>query len=71
MKKIIATTLATLMIAAVSVGGATAAPNHSMYPSHPIVSQHHPRHWHQHLVCKTVWHHHHKAKACMWVPNHH
>jgi hypothetical protein len=75
MKKIIATTLATLMFAAVSIGGAVApaaaAPYHSMHPSHPMVMPHHPKHWHQHLVCKTVWHHHKKARVCTWVPDHH
>ena len=73
MKKIVATTLAALMLAAVSVGGtietASAAP-YSMHPNFHVVIKH-PKHWHEHLVCTTHWRHHHKVKVCYWVPNHH
>ena len=73
MKKIIGTTLAALMLAAISAGGmaapAAAAPYHSMTPMHQM-AKHHSKHWHQHLVCKTNWHHHKRVKLCFWVPNH-
>ena len=73
MKKIIGTTLAALMLATVSVGvvaaPAVAAPYHSMNSMHPMAKKH-PKHWHEHFVCKTSWHHHKKVKLCMWVPNH-
>jgi len=76
MKKTIATTLAALTLAAVSIGvaqPAAAAPYYPHYPSmHP--SMHvvfkHPKHWHQHLLCTTKWRHHHKVTFCVWVPNH-
>lgn len=77
MKKTIAATLAALMFGAVSIGAAApaAAATYTMHPTfHPtvkIVVKKHPKHWHQHLWCKTVWRHHHKVKVCIWVPNHH
>ena len=73
MKKTIALTLATLMLAAVAVGGTVetaSAAHYGMHPSMHVVVKH-PKHWHQHLVCTTKWRHHHKVKLCIWVPNHH
>lgn len=75
MKKTIATTLAALMLAAVTAGAAQPA-DAATYMTHP--SMHttvkvvikHPKHRHQHLVCTTHWRHHHKVRVCFWVPNH-
>ena len=71
MKKIIATTLAALMLAGVALGGAvetaSAAP-YSMHMQFPTV--HHSKHWHQHMVCTVKWRHHHKVRVCFWVPSH-
>lgn len=71
MKKAIATTLAALLLAGVSVGAAVqpaAAIPYSMHPVYPIVVHH--RHHHRHVVCVTHWRHHHKVKFCYWVPSH-
>ena len=63
MKTTIATTVAALLIAAVSFGATVAPASAAMMVKHPA-------HWGQHKVCKTSWdHHHHKVTVCTWVKN--
>jgi len=62
------------MFAGVAAGMTTPASAATYtYSVHPSihVTIHHPRHWRQHLFCKTHWRHHHKVRVCIWVPDHH
>jgi hypothetical protein len=69
MNKVIATTVAALMLAGLSFGATVPA----MAASHPVhhvaVVAHHSAHWHMHQRCKTVLRHHHHVKVCTWVKN--
>jgi|SwirhisoilCB2_FD_contig_31_26362923_length_273_multi_2_in_0_out_0_1 hypothetical protein len=73
MKKIIATTLAALMLASVSVGVAVqpaAAISYTVHIGSPMMHKHH-KHWHpRHRICITHWRHHHPVRVCYWVPGH-
>jgi hypothetical protein len=64
LKTTIATTVAALLIAAVSFGATVAPASAAMMAKHPA-------HWGMRQVCKTTWdHHHHKHTVCTWVKKH-
>ena len=77
MKKLIATTLAALMLGSVAVGtavqpAAAASYSYSVHIGTPMHHKHH-KHWHpRHRVCVVHWRHHHtvKVRVCYWVPGH-
>jgi hypothetical protein len=64
MKKLLATTVAALLLTGVSVGSSVAPAAAAPYHSH---HSYHSRHHHPHLVCGTHWHHHHKVRVCYLV----
>jgi hypothetical protein len=68
MKTILATAIAAVTVAGLSFG-AMAAPVVKTTTTKTVMVVKHPAHWHQHRVCKTVWHHHHKKTVCTWVNN--
>jgi Spy/CpxP family protein refolding chaperone len=74
MSKAIATTVAALMLAGLSfsAGVAPAAAAQMFQPMHPVHSPimvRHAPHWHQHKVCETQVHHHHRVTVCTWAGN--
>jgi len=69
MNKVIATTIAALMLAGLSVGATVPAMAASAPVHHAAVVTHHGAHWHMHRHCKTELRHHHHVKVCTWVKN--
>jgi hypothetical protein len=67
MKTILATAIAAVTVAGLSFGAMAAPVVTTRAHTKTVVVVKHPAHWHQHHVCKTVWHHHHKKTVCTWV----